>query len=119
LHCEECVRFFLLKLIRLSDVKGWSNDQIVILGSYQNARSLFVYTEQLGVRFPVYNMEPPDLPAEKLSAPYCFITDRSLQVMHFFVPDKYVGEISNYYLDLVANRYFKLPKLEIPQQNTE
>jgi hypothetical protein len=97
------IRFVFVKIIRLAQAYDWTDDNIAVLATWQDARALNIYTDQLGFRFPVYRIEQLDIPAEKTNAPYCFTLDSTLRISHLFFPDKYEGEISNTYLDLTPN----------------
>ena len=105
-HCEDCIRFFIVKLLRLAQQKKWNENQVIVLASYQDQRSLTIFADRLGIRFPLYQIEDMPLPVEDIHVPYCFILERNLQVKHLFVPDKYDGRISNTYLDFIDKRYF-------------
>lgn len=105
-HCEDCIRFFIVKLLRLAQQKKWNENQVIVLASYQDQRSLTIFADRLGIRFPLYQIEDMPLPVEDIHVPYCFILERNLQVKHLFVPDKYDGRISNTYLEFIDKRYF-------------
>lgn len=105
-HCEDCIRFFIVKLLRLAQQKKWNENQVIVLASYQDQRSLTIFADRLGISFPLYQIEDMPLPVEDIHVPYCFILERNLQVKHLFVPDKYDGRISNTYLDFIDKRYF-------------
>ncbi len=105
-HCEDCIRFFIVKLLRLAQQKKWNENQVIVLASYQDQRSLTIFADRLGISFPLYQIEDMPLPVEDIHVPYCFILERNLQVKHLFVPDKYDGRISNTYLEFIDKRYF-------------
>jgi hypothetical protein len=104
-HCEECVSYILLKILRLTNVKGW-NKKIILLASYQNQNALSVLMKKMAIKYPVYLIENLSIPSEEFNFPCCFILDKSMHINHVFFPDKYEFQLTNTYLELIENRYF-------------
>lgn len=104
-HCEECVSYILLKILRLTNVKSW-NKKIILLASYQNQNALSVLMKKMAIKYPVYLIENLSIPSEEFNFPYCFILDKSMHINHVFFPDKYEFQLTNTYLELIENRYF-------------
>ncbi|MDR1743875.1 MAG: hypothetical protein LBR48_08700, partial [Dysgonamonadaceae bacterium] len=79
-NCEECIRFIVVKLLRLSAEQQWDKSKILFLASFKNPRDLGIFKERLHIDFPVYIVEDLQIPAETLNVPYCFATDGSLNI---------------------------------------
>ena len=107
LHCQECVIYSIVKLIEFSE--KITKDNILFLGAYDDNRSFNIFRKQLGIHFmKAYNVLQLDIPIEDLGVPYFFILDRSLKVSNVFVPEKLTPELTNQYLEIINERYFKL-----------
>lgn len=106
LHCDECVRSILLKLVRLTHNTKFEKN-IVLFASYQNKRTLSIYIDNLDIKFPVYIVDKLPLPCEDLNYPYCFMINKNGSIFHTFVPDKNQSEIANNYLEIIQEKYFK------------
>jgi hypothetical protein len=104
-HCDECVRYFLLKLMRLSSELKIDN-QIILLASYHNKRSLSVLLQGMKVSFPTYLVDSITIPCEEIHYPYCFWLDKDLHVDHLFIPDKAEPKMADLYLKIISIRYF-------------
>ena len=105
LHCEDCVRFMLLKLIRLTQDSNMKNN-VILFASYQNKRRLSLLLDNLSVKYPVYFVGRVPLSVEELSYPYCFVLNKDGYVSHTFVPDKNQPQMANYYLETLMRRYY-------------
>lgn len=105
LHCEDCVRFMLLKLIRLTQDSNMKNN-VVLFASYQNKRHLSLFLKKISVKYPVYFVDRVPLNVEELSYPYCFVLNKDGYVAHTFVSDKNQPQMANYYLETLMRRYY-------------
>ncbi len=110
-HCEECVRFVVVKLLRFSQEKKWDKNSILFLASYHDSRNLTIFKDRLNISFPLYMSDILSIPAEDTPAPYCFIVDKTMRINHLFFPDKYENDLSNIYLDIIGKRYFEKTKM--------
>jgi len=107
--CTTCVDFLLSKINRYFGKKGL-NENIIIIGSYPDNRSLSAILRGLTCEFKAYNTVQEDaklnISSDLVSYPYCFILDKSMQVRHLFIPNKSYPEIANKYFELVSEKYF-------------
>ena len=105
LHCGDCVRFMLLKLVRLTQNSNMKN-KVILFASYQNKKQLSFLLDDLSIKYPVYFVDRVPLSVEDLSNPYCFILNKDGYVTHTFVPDKNQPKLANYYLKSLMRRYY-------------
>jgi len=110
LNCNLCVDHSLNYLKSLADSIGHEN--IVILASYNTMRELALFKRVNQIRFPVYRIADNSLgiPAEKYSFPYLFITNKSLTVTNFHIPDKDVPQLDKILLSVIPGRFRELTK---------
>ena len=107
LHCQECVTYSILKLIKMSENTG--KNHIVFLGSYENNKSMNIMKKYLGLQDrPIYNVLNLDIPAEEIGLPYYFTVDKTFKISNLFVPDKLLPNLTNNYLEMINKRYFTM-----------
>lgn len=105
LHCEECMRFILLKLLRLT--KGTEMEKHIVLFAYaQSEKRLMSLFKDLSIDYPVYLVDKVPLKLETYDFPYCFVLYNDGTVSHVFLPDKGYSEISNLYIETLKERYY-------------
>lgn len=105
LHCEQCVKFIILKLLRMAKETEMEK-HIVIFADFQNRNALSVFLKSMSIKYPVYLVNDIPLDMEKLSFPYCFLLDKG-HAIHTFVPDKTQPDIANLYVKTIQERYYK------------
>ena len=105
-NCEECVRFLLIKVMRLYN-SDLFNKRILLFASYPNRQALKILVDRLNIKYPVYLVDKLPISCELINFPYCFMLDSTMRTSHVFVPDKYEPQIANTYFELIENRYFK------------
>ena len=105
-NCEECVRFLLIKVMRLYN-SDLFNKRILLFASYPNRQALKILVDRLNIKYPVYLVDKLPISCERINFPYCFMLDSTMRTSHVFVPDKYEPQIANTYFELIENRYFK------------
>jgi len=105
LNCNLCVDHSLNYLKSIGDSIGPEN--VVILASYNTMRELALFKRVNQIRFPVYRIADNSLgiPAEKYSFPYIFMTNKSLTVTHFHIPDKDVPQLNKILLSVIPSRF--------------
>lgn len=105
-NCEECIRFLLLKVMRLYKDMD-SNDQIILLASYQSIKTLSILIKSLNITYPVFLTNQFSNPCEKINFPYCFLLDSTMRTSHVFIPDKHEPQFANTYFEEIKKRYFE------------
>ena len=105
-NCEECVRFLLIKVMRLYN-SDLFNKRILLFASYPNRQALKILVDRLNIKYPVYLVDKLPISCERINFPYFFMLDSTMRTSHVFVPDKYEPQIANTYFELIENRYFK------------
>ena len=105
-NCEECVRFLLIKVMRLYN-SDLFNKRILLFASYPNRQALKILVDRLNIKYPVYLVDKLPISCERINFLYCFMLDSTMRTNHVFVPDKYEPRIVNTYFELIENRYFK------------
>lgn len=98
-NCMSCVESYLPFLKKAADKIG--SDNIVILGSYEKAKNLFLNLSKYDLNgIPVYNLAASYLMNEKISkvnAPFVFRVDTLLNVSQVYIPEKGLTELSAVY----------------------
>lgn len=106
LTCESCVEAELLRL--KEKVKDIDSENIILLASYENIRSLFLLCKANGVNYPSYiiNEDSFGLNADKQQLPYYFIMMDDLWMKDLFVIDQNAPDITDKYLEIIVSKYF-------------
>lgn len=103
-NCLSCVESYLPFLKKAADRIG--RDNVIILGSYEKAKNLFLTLEKYNLSsIAVYNLSPSYLMNEKISkvnAPFIFKVDSLLNVSQVFIPEKGLTELSAVYNSQIA-----------------
>lgn len=105
LHCEECVRYILLKLVRMTKDTEMGK-HVVLLVSYQNERYLPYLFKNLSVKFPICRVDEVPLDVELDNFPYCFVLNKEGKASHVFVPEKSMSDLANFYIKTINERYY-------------
>jgi hypothetical protein len=112
LYCQECVTHSIIKLVNISEKIG--KDHIIFLGSYENSKSMNIMKEHLGIQnMAIYNAHNLNIPAEEIGFPYYFMVDKTLKISDIFIPEKSALDLTNKYLEIINERYFKKSSIEI------
>lgn len=103
--CNACIDFAISKI--KSVFKDFaSNDRILFIGSNINERLKDKYYGK-----PVISFDSEDLglPFEEYNTPFIFIIDRERITKMLFVPDKTIPDLTDFYLNMIKERYFSKP----------
>jgi hypothetical protein len=103
--CSACIDFAMGKI--KSVFKDFAtNDRILFIGSNINERMKDRYYGK-----PVISFDSEDLglPFEEYTTPFIFIMDRERITKMLFVPDKTMPGLTDFYLNLIKERYFSTP----------
>jgi hypothetical protein len=104
-HCNSCVEEALKPLMEISAKIGVDN--ILILTSYRNVRTMQIYVKKYAPGITVFNSnEVLNLPIEKQNTPYFFVIDNTLKTQLVFVPVKEIHGYTREYLNILHQRYF-------------
>jgi hypothetical protein len=106
LHCESCVNFSIQLFRQWSDSIG--TDNMLFLGTYRNNK-IFNRTKPLYDihNLNVYNIPKLNIPVEEFGYPYYFVLNTDLTISNVFIPDKATPNITNNYLKIINERYFR------------
>jgi hypothetical protein len=105
-HCNTCVDMALQSLIEYRTKIGIEN--IIILTSYKSARTMHAFIQKNAPGMRVFNTnEDINIPLEKWSTPYFFITDNELNAHLLFIPAKEINGYTKEYLEAIYQKYFK------------
>jgi hypothetical protein len=105
-HCNTCVDVALKSLIEYKTKIGVEN--IIILTSYKNARTMQAFIEKNAPGMRVYNTnEEINIPLENWTTPYFFVTDEDLNARLVLIPVKEINGYTKEYLEIIYQKYFK------------
>ena len=84
------------------------NENIIILASSYNVRSLKVRKNNLSVNLQVFLIEEIGIPFEENNTSlFVFMIDKEFIVKDFFIPEKTIPELSKNYYCAIYEKYFK------------
>jgi hypothetical protein len=105
LACDICMEEE-LKIIQ-KYVSKINKDNIIILASDHNIRSLRLLKKSLSMDIKVYQIEKTGIPFDDKHNNLClFIIDKELIVKDFFLPEKTLPELSKYYYEIICDKYW-------------
>ena len=107
LTCESCVQSELLRL--KGKFKNIDSDRIILLAAYENIRSLYLLCRSNEVNYPAYIIleDSFGLNADEQHLPYYFVANDEYRMKDFFIVDQNTPGITDKYLEIVFNKYFK------------
>lgn len=94
-NCMVCVEEYLPYLKDLSLKFG--KDNVLIIGSFDNSRNLFLTLKKYDLQMPIYNIDRSFLKGKKISilnAPFIFELDSLLTINKLFIPEKGLPDLS-------------------------
>jgi hypothetical protein len=104
-HCSMCIENALMPLVKYSKIIGVEN--IIILASYKNARTLNIFIKKNAPGIKVFNTkEKLDIPMEEWDTPYFFIADNTMKAQLIFIPVKEIVGYTEEYLKIINQRYY-------------
>lgn len=104
-HCESCVNFSIQSILHSHFFK---KENLLFLGSYDNNRIFNREKKLYGIdKFKTYNVLNLNIPLEELGFPYFFVLNENLTISHIVIPDKSTPALTQKYLELINERYFK------------
>lgn len=111
LHCSDCVNFILEKMGRLSQELNFDN-HVLYLGTYQTPTVRRYLEKNMKLSSCILNVDHGEfsLPLEEDNFPYCFLLSDDRTILHTFIPDKVVPDLTNSYLKNISQRYFQTNK---------
>lgn len=103
--CGACIENELNIIKKYSSLIGLDN--IFIITNIQNIRKLRVFIKINDINLNIFYCSKLGLPFEKENDnPFVFVTDKTLIVKHFFVPNNELPELSENYYSSLHTRYF-------------
>lgn len=103
-NCESCVEF------QINSIKPFVNklkSNNIIIISDENRRSIKMFKEKFGFRYPTYFMKGNLIEyIDERNEPYFFVIDKSLHTRLLFIPHKESPELTNIYLNTIVDRFF-------------
>lgn len=106
LACDACLYEELKVLEDFFNRIGIEN--VIILASNHNVRSLKVRKSTLSVDLAIFQIEETGIPfEEKNSSLFVFLLDKDFIVKDFFIPEKTLPELSKNYYSIICEKYYK------------
>jgi len=100
--CNVCIDFVINRMKRtFSDFA--ENDRILLIGSNLNTR---VKENYYGKKIISFYSGDLGLPFEEYNTPFLFIIDRDRITKMFFIPEKTMPELTDFYMKNVFERFF-------------
>jgi hypothetical protein len=83
------------------------SDNIIILVSDHNMRSLKVLKNSLSLDIKIYQLKETGITFEtKYKNLFVFVIDKKLNIRDFFIPEKTLPELSKNYYETICSKYF-------------
>ena len=83
------------------------NWDIILITNVNNARKLQYFIKNNNIKFQAYYCNDLGFDfAKQYENPYVFITDSTLRIQQFFIPEKSLPKLSENYYKLVYYKYF-------------
>jgi len=103
--CNACVDFAMAR-IKNTFKDFATNDRILFIGSNINER---IKDKYYGKPVISFDSEDLGLPFEEYNTPFIFIMDKDRITKMMFVPDKTLPDLTDFYLNMIKERYFSKP----------
>jgi len=105
-YCQMCVDKEIQNLKTIAPKIGTKN--ILLFSDYKHPNGARIYRQNKQLPFNVYTLAENGLaiPIEKEETPFYFIMDSSLTAKCLFIPSTESQSLSQYYLNVIANRFF-------------
>lgn len=81
-------------------------DKVVIITTHSISRKLLVFKKMYNIDFDVYYCKNLGVPYEKEYNLFIFVSDSTLLVKHFFIPNRNMPELSDMYYLAFCKRYY-------------
>jgi len=103
IHCQNCVDNEIKRLKEF--IKELDDANILIFASYDSFRNLGSFKRINQIKSHIYNLKNLGIDIERSNIPYYFVLDYTMKVKDVFIPDKYLPESTNIYLDIIKEKY--------------
>jgi hypothetical protein len=104
LGCNLCIEEE-LSLIK-EYVSKIGNKNIIILTNHSNVRRLLNFKISNNINFDIFSCNNIGIPFEKENRLFVFVSDSSLLIKNFFIPEKSFPKLSKEYYLTISKKYF-------------
>ncbi|MDR0543036.1 MAG: hypothetical protein LBH19_12615 [Dysgonamonadaceae bacterium] len=105
-HCRDCAVYLVREMLRWAEQSG--GKPAVFFEHYGESRNFNRLKANYGIgNTDAYAVPRLDIPAEKTYTPYFFVPDKTLRVSRLFIPEKTVPELTDKYLEIIAEKIYE------------